>query len=241
MKHNLIALFLCAAFIFTACSSVKNGEMNASKENQTAANNNNMEEQQTKVLFETTLGNFTIALYNETPKHRDNFIKLVNDKFYDGILFHRIIQGFVVQTGDPDSKAAKPGQPLGQGGPGYTIPAEFVPSLYHKRGAVAAARMGDNVNPTKASSGSQFYIVDGTVFPMSDLNNLEWRMGRQMTEEQKTTYSTKGGAPHLDGAYTVLGEVISGMNVIDKIASQPKDSRDRPRTDIAIISAKIVQ
>ena len=239
MKKHTLFLILCAAFCLTACSSVKNGEMSQGKDTQT--NNNNMEEQQTKVQFETTLGTFTIALYNETPKHRDNFIKLVNDKFYDGILFHRIIQGFMVQTGDPDSKTAQPGQPLGQGGPGYTIPAEIVPSLYHKRGAVAAARMGDNVNPTKASSGSQFYIVDGTTFAMSDLNNLEWRMGRQMTEEQKTTYSTKGGAPHLDGAYTVFGEVISGMNVIDKIASQPKDGRDRPRTDIAIISAKIVQ
>lgn len=245
MKSSSLLLFLCATLCFTSCSSVKNGEINPEispeKDNPTISNNNNMEENQTKVLFETTLGNFTIALYNETPLHRDNFIKLVNDKFYDGILFHRIIQGFMVQTGDPDSKTAQAGQPLGQGGPGYTIPAEFVPSLYHKRGAVAAARMGDQMNPTKASSGSQFYIVDGTTFPMSDLNALEWRTGKQMTEEQKNTYSTKGGAPHLDGAYTVFGEVISGMHIIDKIASQSKDGRDRPYTDIAIISAKIVQ
>lgn len=236
MKNNLILLFICAMLGFSACSSVKDG---ASSEN--VQTDNNMEEKQTQVLFVTSLGNFTIALYNETPAHRDNFIKLVNDKFYDGILFHRIIQGFMVQTGDPDSKTAQPGQPLGQGGPGYTIPAEFNKNLFHKRGAVAAARMADQVNPTKASSGSQFYIVDGTVYPMSDLTNMEYRLGRTMTEEQKNIYSTKGGAPFLDMQYTVFGEVVSGMAVIDKIASQPKDSRDRPRTDVKIISATIVQ
>ena len=165
-----------------------------------------------EVVIETSLGNITIALYNETPQHRDNFIKLTNDKFYDGVLFHRIIQNFMIQTGDPDSKTAAKGQALGRGGPGYTIPAEFVSKFNHKRGAVAAARMGDQVNPQRASSGSQFYIVDN-----------------------------KDGAHFLDGQYTVFGEVLQGMDVVDRIAAQPKDQGDRPLEDIKIISVKVVE
>jgi cyclophilin family peptidyl-prolyl cis-trans isomerase len=165
-----------------------------------------------EVLIETTMGNITIALYNETPQHRDNFIKLVNEKFYNGVLFHRIIQQFMIQAGDPDSKKATKGQRLGMGGPGYTIPAEILPQYSNKRGAVAAARLGDQQNPLRASSGSQFYIVD-----------------------------KHGGATHLDGQYTVFGEVVKGMDVVDLIAAQPKDQGDRPIEDIKIISMKVVK
>jgi len=165
-----------------------------------------------EVVIETSLGAITIVLYNETPLHRDNFIKLANDGFYDGVLFHRIIQNFMIQTGDPDSKNATKGQRLGMGGPGYTIPAEFVPKYTHKRGAVAAARQGDNVNPQRASSGSQFYIVDNP-----------------------------SGAHFLDAQYTIFGEVTKGMDVVDKIAVQQKDQADRPLQDIKIISVKVAE
>ena len=195
----------------------------------------------TKVLLKTTFGDITFALYDDTPQHRDNFRKLVNEKFYDGVLFHRIIQGFMIQGGDPDSKTAKPGQRLGSGDVGYTIPAEFVPAHFHKRGAVCAARMGDNVNPQKASSGCQFYIVDGTVYDNDKLNMIAQRTGKIFTPEQVQAYTTVGGAPFLDGDYTVFGEVISGMEVVDKIASQQKDGADRPLEDIKIISATILR
>ena len=195
----------------------------------------------TKVLLKTSMGDIVIALYDETPLHKENFIKLVNDKYYDGVLFHRIIQNFMIQTGDPESKTAKPGQMLGNGGPGYTIPAEFVPGLYHKRGAVAAARMGDNVNPKKESSGSQFYIVDGRVFSTNDLNRVIQMTGKTYSMEQIKDYTSIGGAPHLDGDYTVFGEVVSGMDIVDKIAAQQKDGRDRPLEDIKIISAEIMK
>ena len=195
----------------------------------------------TKVLLKTTFGDITFALYDDTPQHRDNFRKLVNEKFYDGVLFHRIIQGFMIQGGDPDSKTAKPGQRLGSGDVGYTIPAEFVPAHFHKRGAVCAARMGDNVNPQKASSGCQFYIVDGTVYDGDKLNMIAQRTGKTFTPEQVQVYTTVGGAPFLDGDYTVFGEVISGMEVVDKIASQQKDGADRPLEDIKIISATILR
>ena len=165
-----------------------------------------------EVTIETSMGTIVVALFNETPLHRDNFVKLANEKFYDGILFHRIIQNFMIQGGDPDSKNAAKGARLGMGGPGYTIPAEIKPNLTHKRGALAAARMGDNVNPQRASSGSQFYIVDNPQ-----------------------------GAHFLDGQYTVFGEVIKGMEVVDKIAVQPKDPSDRPLEDIKIISMKVTE
>ena len=165
-----------------------------------------------EVVIETSLGNITIALYNETPQHRDNFIKLTNDKFYDGVLFHRIIQNFMIQTGDPDSKTAAKGQALGRGGPGYTIPAEILPQFNHKRGAIGAARLGGPSNPQRASSGSQFYIVDNP-----------------------------NGSHHLNGEYTVFGEVLQGMDVVDRIAAQPKDQGDRPLEDIKVISMKVVE
>ncbi|MEG1555768.1 MAG: peptidylprolyl isomerase [Bacteroidales bacterium] len=195
----------------------------------------------TKILFQTSMGDITIALYNETPKHKENFIKLVNEHYYDGVLFHRIIQNFMIQTGDPDSKNAKSSQMLGNGGPDYTIPAEFVSTRYHKRGAVAAARQGDHVNPTKASSGSQFYIVDGKTFSTDEMNRIINQMGKTYSQEQVNTYTSIGGAPHLDGDYTVFGEVINGMDIVDKIAAQPKDRRDRPITDIKILGAKIIE
>ena len=158
-------------------------------------------------------------------------VKLVKSRYYDSLLFHRVIANFMIQGGDPQSKNAKPGQMLGNGGPDYTIPFEYVPEYVHKRGAVAAARMSDNVNPKKESSGSQFYIVQGRKFTMDELNILEQR-GFKFTDEQKQIYSTIGGSPHLDGQYTVFGEVISGMDVVDKIASLPTDRNNRPLQDV---------
>ena len=237
MKNTTKTILLLAAIVLASCSAQKKIEKDNRKdstETNAKTNTNSM----TQVLIKTSMGDIKIALYNETPQHRDNFIKLVKENYYDGVLFHRIIKGFMVQTGDPDSKNAKPGQRLGMGGPDYRIPAEFVSTIYHKRGAVAAAR--DN-NPAKASSGSQFYIVDGTVYDNSKLDMYEQRMGKKFNAEQRHIYSTIGGAPFLDGDYTVFGEVISGMEIVDKIAAQQKDASDRPLEDIKIVSAKIIE
>lgn len=245
------------------------------------------------VDIETTMGHIKVKLYNETPAHRDNFIKLVKEGYYNGTLFHRVINKFMIQGGDGDSRNAKPGQRLGMGDPGYTIPAEFVyPRYFHKKGALAAARQGDNVNPEKASSGSQFYIVTGDVIPAGQIGQVERQLQMQqeqaifnqlveahrdeifamrrardtqglqalqdqliaemheriaregiakLSEEQKQAYTTVGGAPHLDGAYTVFGEVIEGMDVVEKIEKVATDSADRPKEDIKIISMKIMQ
>ncbi|MCQ2286722.1 MAG: peptidylprolyl isomerase [Bacteroidales bacterium] len=195
----------------------------------------------TKVLITTSLGDITIALYDETPLHKENFLNLAKEGYYDGVLFHRIIKEFMIQTGDPDSKNATAGQALGMGGPDYRIPAEFVSTLYHKRGALAAARMGDNVNPKKESSGSQFYIVDGKKWTKEELNMISMQMGKHFSEEQINAYTTIGGDPFLDGDYTVFGEVVDGMDVVDMIAAQPKDRRDRPTTDIKILSTKVLE
>jgi peptidyl-prolyl cis-trans isomerase B (cyclophilin B) len=248
---------------------------------------------ETIISLETTMGNIRLRLYNETPKHRDNFIKLVKQGIYDSVLFHRVIQGFMIQGGDPDSKKAQPGVMLGNGDVGYKIPAEFNAKLFHKRGALAAAR--DN-NPEKASSGCQFYIVQGKVFPDSLLKQQEDRinMGKKQeifsqiinkpenkalkdkfiafqqaanmdslrslslkiepqidaelakqgmyrfSDDQRKAYTSAGGAPHLDGNYTVFGEVLEGMDVVDKIAGAPRDKADRPLTDIRILKAQIV-
>ena len=178
------------------------------------------------------MGDIKLKLYEETPLHRDNFIKLVNSHYFDSTLFHRVINNFMIQGGDPDSKRAASGAMLGNGGPSYTIPAEFVPALIHKKGVLAAAREGDMVNPQKASSGSQFYIVQGKVFTTEELDMLSKRMGKSFTEEQIKTYTTIGGTPHLDGNYTVFGEVISGWDVIDKIAAVATDQNNRPKEDI---------
>lgn len=244
-----------------------------------------------RVEVETTAGNFTVLLYGDTPAHRDNFLKLVEDGFYNGTLFHRVIKDFMIQAGDPDSRTAAAGASLGSGGPGYTIDAEIVfPKHFHKRGALAAARQGDQVNPMRKSSGSQFYIVTGSVLDsagvaqmeqhlvnsriQSEFNRLAMeridsiramqargdRSGLQalqdaliaqaqelaasssagMTEEMRAAYTTVGGAPHLDGDYTVFGEIIDGMDVIDKIEKVPTDRRDRPNEDIRIIGMKVL-
>lgn len=188
----------------------------------------------TKCLIEisTDYGVMTAELYDATPQHRDNFLKLAEEGFYNGLLFHRVIDGFMIQGGDPNSKNAAPGAPLGSGGPGYQVPAEFVDSLIHVKGAIAAARTGDAVNPEKKSSGSQFYIVQGTVLDANSIKMWEQRHGFQYTEEQKQQYMTLGGTPSLDRGYTVFGHIISGLDVIDKIAKVEKDARDRPKTDV---------
>lgn len=187
-----------------------------------------------RVRLTTDSGVIIIRLYDKTPLHRDNFIKLVKQHYYDSLLFHRVIKNFMIQGGDPDSKYAKPGVLLGDGGPSYTIPAEFDSTLFHKKGVIAAAREGDNVNPKKASSGSQFYIVQGKKFTDAGLDSVEtYRLkGRKIPEWQREVYKTIGGTPHLDMNYTVFGEVESGMEVIDKIASAKTDKNNRPLNDI---------
>lgn len=195
-------------------------------------------EKQVKVLISTDFGDIKIALYNETPQHRDNFIKLVKQGMYDGTLFHRVIKDFMIQGGDPDSKNAEPGVMLGEGNVGYTIPAEFNKNLIHKKGVLAAAREGDVVNPNKESSGCQFYLVQGRTFTKAEIDKMLSRKNKNRTEpivyteEQYKTYETIGGTPHLDMDYTVFGEVTEGLDVIDKIAAVEKDKRDRPVKDI---------
>lgn len=194
-----------------------------------------------RVEMQTSSGNIVILLYDDTPLHRDNFIKLVQEGTYDGLLFHRVIEGFMIQGGDPDSRDAKPGKMLGEGDLGYLIPAEFVPNRFHKRGALAAARQGDDVNPDKQSSASQFYIVQGTVWSEADLERMAVRFNKKFTAEQRKVYATEGGAPHLDGDYTVFGEVIEGMDVVDSIAAAKRDRFDRPLEDIKIIKAEVIK
>lgn len=195
-----------------------------------------------RVAVKTTAGDFTIALYNDTPKHRDNFVKLVNEDFYNGLLFHRVIADFMVQTGDPDSRNATPGQMLGAGDPGYEIDAEILcPQHINSRGALAAARTGDQINPMRRSSGSQFYIVTGRRFTDAQIDMMERRSGITYSPEQREVYKNSGGAPHLDGAYTVFGEVTEGLPVIEKIEKARTDRMDRPVDDIRIISMEIVK
>ena len=198
------------------------------------------------VLIQTTMGDIVVRLSDSTPLHRDNFLKLVKVGYYDSVLFHRVMKDFMIQGGDPNSIRAAAGQPLGNGGPGYTVPAEFRKTLFHKKGALAAARMGDNVNPTKASSGSQFYIAQGKVFTDAGLDSVEtFRLnGRKIPAEQREVYKTIGGTPHLDQGYTVYGEVVKGLDVLDNIAavqtSRGQD-RDRPLQDVRIIKAKLIK
>lgn len=188
----------------------------------------------TRVQLTTDSGVMVLKLYNKTPLHRDNFIKLVKQHYFDSILFHRVIKNFMIQGGDPNSKNALPRAQLGNGGPGYTIPAEFDSTLFHKKGVLAAARTGDNQNPAKASSGSQFYIVQGKVFNDAGLDSVEtFRLkGRKLPQSHREIYKTIGGAPHLDMNYTIFGEVESGLEVVDKIASAARDTNNRPFTDI---------
>lgn len=194
----------------------------------------------------TNYGNIVLRLSDSTPLHRDNFLRLIKSGFYDSVLFHRVIQHFMIQSGDPDSKHALAGAPLGDGGPSYTIPAEFRASLFHKKGALAAAREGDDVNPSKASSASQFYIVQGKKFSDAGLDSLEkYRLkGRKIPTDQREIYKTIGGTPHLDQNYTVFGEVVSGMDVVEKIAAVPTSrgaDRDRPLQDVRIMKAKLIK
>ena len=186
------------------------------------------------VEIETDYGTMLVELSNATPLHRDNFTKLAEQGFFDGTIFHRVISEFMIQGGDPDSKNAAEGQPLGMGGPGYTIPAEFVDSMVHLKGALAAARMGDAGNPKKASSGSQFYIVQGKPVEEAMINRMESMKGTHYTPEQKKMYAEIGGTPFLDREYTVFGCVVEGLDVIDKIAAVQKDGRDRPAKDVKI-------
>lgn len=184
------------------------------------------------IEIETEFGTMLAELSNATPLHRDNFIKLADEGYFDGTLFHRVIAEFMIQGGDPNSKDAAAGQPLGMGGPGYTVPAEMRDSLVHAKGALSAARMGDAGNPLKASSGSQFYIVQGKVLDANTLTRIEASKGIHYTPEQKDVYTTVGGTPFLDREYTVFGRVIKGLDVIDKIAEVQKDPRDRPLKDV---------
>ncbi len=278
MRYKFLALLLMAATI-NSCGA--------------GSSQNAKAQDETKVLIKTNLGDITIKLYNETPQHRDNFIKLVQEHYYDSVLFHRVIRDFMVQAGDPDSKNAEKYAQLGTGGPGYTIPAEFVyPQYFHKRGALSAARQGDQVNPERNSSGSQFYIVTGKKYSKFQLQDLEEQLDKQQgqtifnllcgqnidkireiqssgdqdslmrlqdelvakteqilkeqgpfkfTKEQVEAYTSVGGTPFLDNQYTVFGEVVDGMKVVEKIESAGTDTYDRPRKDISIITMEIIK
>ena len=200
------------------------------------------------VRMHTSEGVVEMKLYDETPAHRDNFVKLVKEHRYDSLLFHRVIKDFMIQGGDPDSKKAPRGRLLGDGDLGYSVPAEFMPELhFHKRGALAAAREGDDVNPKKASSASQFYIVWGVVFTEQQLETLRDKLSKRrgkevvFTPEQEQAYTTVGGTPHLDGEYTVFGEVVKGLDVVDKIQNKRCDRNDRPLENVRILKVELVK
>jgi peptidyl-prolyl cis-trans isomerase B (cyclophilin B) len=191
----------------------------------------------------TSKGTMVIRLSDSTPLHRDNFIKLINQHFYDGILFHRVMQQFMVQAGDPKSKTAKPGEALGQGSPGYSVPAEIKPDLlFHKKGALAAARTPDEINPTRESNGSQFFLVQGRVYSDEDLDHVESKLnGYKIPAAHREVYKTIGGSPSLDSKYTVFGEVIKGLDVIDSIAAVATGERNRPIEDVKIIKVSLIK
>ena len=202
------------------------------------------------VTIKTTMGDIKVKLYNETPIHRDNFVKLVKQRYFDGILFHRVIDNFMIQSGDPDSKQRVPEKLYGDGGPEYDLPAEILPEIFHRKGVLAAAREGDDVNPTRMSSASQFYIVKGKVFDDEGLNAQEERVNKRnkalgiekeykISKERRDVYKTIGGTPHLDTQYTIFGEVVEGIDIADKIASVITDKNDRPVEDVWIISTKL--
>jgi len=208
MKNFIFSIFIVSIFLAVGCKS-----------------------EPTKAVIETKFGNITVELSDSTPIHRDNFIKLVKEGFYDDLLFHRVIKGFMVQGGDPDSKNAPLSKRLGMNGPGYTIEAEI--GMLHYRGALAAARKGGPGNPDKRSSGSQFYIVDGIQsVSEKDLSNAQSRNGLNYTKEQIDKYRDQGGYPFLDNEYTVFGYVIDGMDVVEKITNVEKVSGDRPKEDL---------
>ncbi len=286
MERNLFLSFMMVVLTLISCSA-----NNTESASESAAQPQTTNSKMTKVKLETTMGDIVVELYNETPQHRDNFVKLVQEGYYDGVLFHRVIKDFMIQTGDGNSKTAGPDATLGDGDPGYTIPAEFVyPKYFHKRGALAAARTGDQVNPERRSSGSQFYIVTGKIYSSDELkmmtqrlatvkkqdifrrlvnenhaqietlqrnqdneglNELQNRLIQQteaeaaqspfsLTDEQIDAYTSVGGTPHLDGQYTVFGQVIEGMDVVDKIQNTPTGRMDRPVSDIKIVKATIL-
>lgn len=182
--------------------------------------------------IETEYGTIKVELYDDTPQHRDNFVKLVKEGYYDGLLFHRVIKNFMIQGGDPDSRGAAPSAQLGNGGPGYTIPAEITPEHIHLKGALAAARLGDQVNPEKESSGSQFYIVQGFEVKPFMFERMKLERGIEYTEAQKQAYLEQGGVPNLDMEYTVFGRVIEGQEVVDQIATVATGALDRPVQDV---------
>lgn len=192
------------------------------------------------IKLETSQGDMIIQLFDDTPLHRDNFLKLANERFYEGTLFHRVIRGFMIQGGDPNSKDPT-SSAMGSGGPGYTIPAEFVDGLYHVKGYLAAARQGDGVNPERKSSGSQFYIVQGKDVDRGTLEMMASRSGLEYNDEVISEYEKLGGTPFLDGQYTVFGKVIKGLEVVDAIADTPTDPRDRPKEDVKILKVIPIQ
>jgi cyclophilin family peptidyl-prolyl cis-trans isomerase len=194
--------------------------------------------QKNQVKITTDYGDIVVMLYDYTPLNTNNMVKQANEHVYDSTLFHRCIPKFVIQGGDPDSKHAKPGQMLGNGGLSYTIPAEINDSAFHKRGALGVAR--DNT-PDKSGSATQFYIVVGKTFTDADLDNMAKRTGRTYTPQQREIYKTVGGTPHLDGNYTVFGEVLEGMDIVDKIANEPRDSNDRPKQDIRMLKVRVIK
>ena len=237
---------LSLAFLSAACNSPKNSSESATaapalvqEEAQPAPQPETKQTMNTRVKVTTSQGVMVVELYNETPLHRDNFIKLVKEGFYNDLLFHRCIKGFMAQGGDPESRGAAPSKALGMGGPGYTVPAEFNANFVHKKGALAAARQGDQVNPKKASSGSQFYFVQGQQLNDNQITQFESRAAMKMpgfkyTDAQRQVYKTVGGTAMLDMDYTVFGEVVEGLDVLDKILAQPTKPGDRPVTDITM-------
>lgn len=294
MKKQMILFTIFSALMLLSCKSTDaKAQDSGMKSNVTQVPAGGVaNDKPATVKIHTTAGDVTVMLYGDTPRHRDNFVKLAKSGYYDGVLFHRVISDFMVQTGDPNSKNAPQGQMLGGGDPGYTIEAEFVyPKHFHKKGALAAARTGDQVNPERRSSGSQFYIVTGQAYTSAQLDRMESQLRqaqmqgifnqlaaermdqiRQMqaagdsqglqklqeelititeskvdpnapvlTPEMRQAYSTVGGAPHLDGQYTVFGQVESGMDVVDKIEKVATDRSDRPVDDVKIISMTIVK
>ena len=224
-------------FIFTALILTTACQRSVAQKNNTKVDNNKTP----MVEMQTNMGTLKIKLYDNTPQHRDNFIKLGEQGFYDSVLFHRVIPSFMIQGGDPDSKGAPAGKMLGMGGPGYTVPAEFVDNNIHVKGALAAARMGDQMNPTKASSGSQFYIVQGQSLSDGMLDQMEGAKKFKYTPEQRALYKEKGGTPFLDRDYTVFGELVEGFDVLDKIAAVARDRADRPNQDVMIIKATLIK
>ncbi len=233
-----ISILILFAFLVVGCASLKI-KSSQSKEIQ--------------VIMNTSKGSLTIKLYNETPLHRDNFIKLVNEKFYDGIAFHRVIKDFMAQAGDPKSRDKSFTGQLGQSSEGETIPAEIVPDLFHKKGALAAARMGDNVNPEKKSSGSQFYIVQGRKYALNQLSQMEAKINQKaphfqhqenkftFSDSAKKVYQQIGGTPFLDNGYTVFGEVSKGIEVIDAICNVKTEKGNQPSEPVIILSVTLMK